>query len=217
MISQFSLRRTTLAATDHADFLLRKLGAGRGNAAIPQDRGDLRALLFHKFCDEPENRGRGSAWNEPVSVRAFEAVLEFFSRRHYQFLLPRDLLRDAHLGRRSVLVTVDDGYASFLRILPALERWNARAALFVSADNVLRQQPFWSDVLIRGAAARGWSTHATRTMMSALLDAPHDVAMARLEAMFGADEARRPDADDRPLTPAELHRIASRPDRKSVV
>jgi peptidoglycan/xylan/chitin deacetylase (PgdA/CDA1 family) len=212
MSSRASLRHTTLVAADRTDSLLRRLGVGRGDAAVARDRGDVRVLLFHKFGGAPGERGRGGAVNGPVSVRDFEAVLAFFSARGYRFLLPRDLLRDAHLGGRSVIVTVDDGYASFLRILPALERWNAPAALFVSAANVLHRTPFWSDVLVRGAAARGWSTGATRALLHELLDAPHDVAQARLAALFGADEAARVDPEDRPLTGDELREIAARPD-----
>jgi len=104
------------------------------------------------------------------------------------------------LPPRSVVVTFDDGYRGVLEhALPILERYSIPAAVFVSASPVLERRHFWFDALCRrqGEAAvlraRGLPYHEWRALTDATSTA--------------LDETE----SHRPLTPAELQRLAASP------
>lgn len=190
------------------DQILYRIGISDSYIAMPSRTGHVVALLFHKFTSETGGRlAVRRAW-KPVSVDDFEAVILSFKKSGYQFLLPCDLLKNAHLGRKSVMITVDDGYASFLLIINVLLRHGACAALFVSAANVLRQEPFWADVLSRCATEHRWPEGKTRAAVGELRDKKTDEARAWLEAAFGVEAVQHIEPADRPLTPDELRALA---------
>jgi len=113
--------------------------------------------------------------------------------------------RDARLsGRalppRSVLVTFDDGYRGVLEhALPVLERYGIPAAVFVSAAPVFDGQHFWFDALSRREGetavvkARALPYQKWRTLVESI-----ETAAVETES-------------HRPLTPAELERLAESP------
>jgi len=104
------------------------------------------------------------------------------------------------LPPRSVIVTFDDGYRGVLdHALPILERFSIPAVVFVSAAPVLEGRHFWFDALCRrdGEAAvlkaRALPYHEWRALTEA--------------AATSLDEAE----SHRPLTSAELQRLAANP------
>ncbi len=104
------------------------------------------------------------------------------------------------LPPRSVIVTFDDGYRGVLdHALPILERHGIPAAVFVSAAPVLEGRHFWFDALCRrhGEAAvlkaRALPYHEWRTLTEATATALYETE------------------SHRPLTPAELERLAASP------
>jgi peptidoglycan/xylan/chitin deacetylase (PgdA/CDA1 family) len=106
----------------------------------------------------------------------------------------------SELPPRSVIVTFDDGYRGVLdNALPILERYGIPAAVFVSAAPVLDGRHFWFDALCR------------RQGEAAVLNAralPYGEWRALTDATATAlDETE----SHRPLTPAELKRLAASP------
>ena len=106
----------------------------------------------------------------------------------------------SELPPRSVIVTFDDGYRGVLdHALPILEHFSIPAAVFVSAAPVLDRRHFWFDALCRrqGEAAvlraRALPYHEWRTLTET--------------AATALDETE----SHRPLTPAELQRLAASP------
>jgi peptidoglycan/xylan/chitin deacetylase (PgdA/CDA1 family) len=115
-----------------------------------------------------------------------------------------DFRQARHSGRvlppRSVIVTFDDGYRGVLdHGLPILERYGIPAAVFVSAAPVLNGQHFWFDALCgrEGEAA----VANARTL-------PYQ----KWRTLVGSIETTAIETEShRPLTPAELKRLAGNP------
>ena len=109
-------------------------------------------------------------------------------------------VEDSALPPRPVIVTFDDGYRGVLdHALPILERHGIPAAVFASVKPVLDAQHFWFDSLSRrdGEAAvlraRALAYHDWRTLVGSI------------------ETAADPTESHRPLTLAELTRLASNP------
>jgi peptidoglycan/xylan/chitin deacetylase (PgdA/CDA1 family) len=104
------------------------------------------------------------------------------------------------LPPRSVIVTFDDGYRGVLdHALPILERYAIPAAVFVAAEPVLNGQHFWFDALYRreGEAAVADARALPYPTWRALVDSIETTAVET--------------ESHRPLTPAELERLAGSP------
>ncbi len=98
-------------------------------------------LCYHRFS----NSGAGSASPRSmtskmvVSAANFAAQLDWLARNDYQVIRLSQLIAFLEgkrpLPRRSVVITVDDGYESMLRIaLPALRKHGFPVTLFVYTD-----------------------------------------------------------------------------------
>jgi peptidoglycan/xylan/chitin deacetylase (PgdA/CDA1 family) len=104
------------------------------------------------------------------------------------------------LPDRAVLVTFDDGYSSVLTEgLPILERYGIPAVVFVCTDPIERNELFWFDAtaLNQGEAA-----------VAIGRGLPFADWQRRLVTMSSLDERH---AAHRPLTVAELQRLAAHP------
>lgn len=138
-----------------------------------------------------------------VSPEGFEAHCRFLSAACNPISLDElrlTLGEGQRLPARPVLVTFDDGYRSVLDdALPSLERHDIPAAVFVCSDPVLRSHHFWFDTLCR------------RDGEDAVLRAqalPYDEWYGLAESIsIAADEHET----HRPMTTAELRRLASSP------
>jgi peptidoglycan/xylan/chitin deacetylase (PgdA/CDA1 family) len=110
-------------------------------------------------------------------------------------------------------LTFDDGYANNLRALPLLAEAGMPTTIFLASGAILRQRCFWWDVAYREWRAEG-AIHATIERRLRALKAEHRTSAAieaRLVARYG-EAAFAPVGDaDRPLTPAEVARLAATP------
>ncbi|PWD98893.1 polysaccharide deacetylase family protein [Marinilabilia rubra] len=99
----------------------------------------VTCLAYHRFGDN-----RYPSTNTPVA--AFEKHLKYLSEESFKSYTVSGLLNDTAAltnERKKVLITVDDGYASFMESgLPLLEKYNMKATLFVNTESV-----GWSDFL----------------------------------------------------------------------
>ena len=161
----------------------------------------VAALCYHGI------RGRGDGSVPFADLHVDTAVFEAHCRLIAASCDPISLddLRDARAGRRPlpkrpVLVTFDDGYRSVLdRALPVLERHGLPAVVFVCAEPVLRSRQFWFDTL------------CNRDGETAVLNAatlPYEEWRALRDSLSTTASA---DEIHRPMTPAELRRVADSP------
>jgi peptidoglycan/xylan/chitin deacetylase (PgdA/CDA1 family) len=179
-----------------------------GSAAPAHDGEALTVLLFHRlFLDEELAQADSGFLHERVTVRNFEAIVSHFSKEDYLFVTPRGVLAGRHLGRRSVMISFDDGYADNLRALPILERYDANAVIFVSPGPVIRREAFWWDVVHREATKR-------KIQKSRISRMVHEMRMfdfGRIQDMiarsFGHDAFAENYRVDRPMTAEELVRV----------
>jgi len=166
------------------------------SAALP----GVAVLCYHgiRAFDEPTPLGR---------LHVTKATFERHCRLIADTCDPISLAeyREARRGLRtlpprSVLVTFDDGYRGVLdHALPILERYGIPAAVFVSVTPVLDARHFWFDTLAR------------RQGEAAVLNArtlPYQDWRVLVESIEAAAEITE---SHRPLTSAELARLASSP------
>jgi len=115
--------------------------------------GTALVLIYHRVADLPRDPQLLAA--DPAT---FESHMQMLRERFHVMRLG-DLaegLRHRSVPRRSVVVTLDDGYADNLHIaLPVLARHGAPATVFVSSGYVGAGREFWWDELDRLLLAPG--------------------------------------------------------------
>src|SRR3546814_14632435 len=95
-------------------------------------------------------------------------------------------------------------YSELLRLLDLLERYDAKAVLFISPANVIEQKRFWPDALGIGAKRTALAPREEARRRNRVTLMPHTESAPLLHDMFGAD-IFRPQGDlDRPPTVREL-------------
>jgi peptidoglycan/xylan/chitin deacetylase (PgdA/CDA1 family) len=153
------------------------------------------SLLFHRLFT-PEELKADIYRHEQVSVEQFEAVVRFFAERGYEFITASALLEAKRSGNRCVMITFDDGYHDNLRVLPILERYDARATLFLAPAPIVEQSVFWPDA----AHAAGYGN-----AMKALIDLAPTALSEQLRK--ANPNAFKPTPLTRPLSREELDRL----------
>jgi peptidoglycan/xylan/chitin deacetylase (PgdA/CDA1 family) len=163
---------------------------------LKNDEGEVIAFLFHRLFTEDE-LGANIYPHESVTVRYFDRFLAQCRSLGYEFITPSEVLRGFHAGKRSVMITFDDGYSDNLRALPVLERHDAKATFFVSPGHVLENRRFWWDALY----ANGERSLARYQAM------PYGEARFAIEQKWPG--AFQPTGDiDRPMSVDELLKLA---------
>jgi peptidoglycan/xylan/chitin deacetylase (PgdA/CDA1 family) len=192
------------------DSFLGRLAPLRNNSAYPEPV--VTAFLVHRFFDDDEGGQTFPVYpHEGVTLAQFELLVRMLRDRGFQFIHPRDIAVGALPSGPLALLTFDDGYADNLRILDILERYDAKAALFVSVAHVRDGERFWPDALWIGGHARRWPRHALFRESRRLVRLPHDQVVAFLREQFGPDALKPHSFEDRPLNEAELRSMAASP------
>jgi peptidoglycan/xylan/chitin deacetylase (PgdA/CDA1 family) len=107
-------------------------------------------LMYHRITDALPD-----PWGCCVSPENFAEHLELLRKEYQPVALsefPGVISRSKFplSGRRPVAVTFDDGYAdNLLTALPLLRKYNIPATIFITTENINRQQEFWSDEMER--------------------------------------------------------------------
>ncbi len=100
---------------------------------------EVVCLVYHRFGDD-----RYPSTNTSVSV--FEKHLKYLSEQGYKSYTVSELLNDTSEmveESKKVMITVDDGFASFYdNAVPLLEKYKMKATLYVNTESV-----GWSDYL----------------------------------------------------------------------
>jgi len=196
----------------------------------PAHDGPL-VLLYHRVADV-EDDPLGLA----VSPLRFAAQLAIL--KEHREVVPLQAVLAGEAGPRAIAVTFDDGYHdNLLHALPALRRERVPATIYISTGHVETGRGFWWDamrLMLRAASepppaplrialgedVRAWPARdaATRDEARRHLHAwlqprtPEEIdaalaALAEWAGHLGADKFEH----DRPMTPAELRRLAEDP------
>lgn len=117
---------------------LRKIRSAFGGTAV--------ILTYHRVTDDPIDP-QGLA----VSEALFEEHISAYAR-HYRFITARELFRTLaerrRIPERSIVITLDDGYADVATVVaPILERYGANATAFVCSGYVDGSREYWWDEL----------------------------------------------------------------------
>lgn len=105
---------------------------------------DVPILMLHTVNGDPELNPLGEL---SVSPKGLEAYLKVFRRWKYQMISMDDLIHENYDKKRPfVVLTFDDGYKDNLTVaLPILEKYNARATIFVNPDFISEKSDEKSD------------------------------------------------------------------------
>ncbi len=94
---------------------------------------ELVCLVYHRFGDE-----RYPSTN--IQTQVFERQLRYFQDQNFNLFTLSDAIRklkDNSLPKKSAVITIDDGYRSFLTgAMPILEKYNVPATLFINTETV---------------------------------------------------------------------------------
>jgi len=171
----------------------------------------ILGFLFHNLFARARDIDCGAVLPQQRMLESeFEAFLAYFASRGYAFVSSGQLL-DGPLPERGVYITFDDGYASNARILPLLEKYDARATLFVSANHVRRAKPFWWDVVFSREKARGTDDETMDALLGQMKEkTPGEIDRA-LAALYGDAVLHVTHELQRPFAPGELASWAASP------
>jgi peptidoglycan/xylan/chitin deacetylase (PgdA/CDA1 family) len=125
--------------------------------------------------------------NYDIVPSAFQAQLDWLKAHAYTTILPRDLAahwdRGTPLPPRPVILTFDDGWASWTRtILPMLQAHGMVAEFYLTLDAIADGRITWDEVRQLAAAGNGIGAHDVHHVQLAMLGANHPPAS--LDAMW---------------------------------
>lgn len=168
----------------------------------------LKVLLFHGIYDEAAGPCPDDV--DPslvVSLGWVERCLAETQQQGFRFIHPEELPNALLSSERLALLTLDDGYANNLLLLPLLNRLQVPALLFVTTDNLLRSRSYWWDVLARNSADAAQLSKKRRELKKLR---PKEIEQNLMQELGEHCFAPRGD-HDRPMTPEELREFARQP------
>jgi len=104
--------------------------------------------MYHGFTDK-QHAGIENYQGKHIHIDAFRRQIKYLTQNHTVISL--DTLVDSYLAGsvlpdNSVVITIDDGYASNYKLAyPVLQECNAPATIFLSTDFVENKVPLWTD------------------------------------------------------------------------
>jgi peptidoglycan/xylan/chitin deacetylase (PgdA/CDA1 family) len=130
-----------------------------------------RVLMYHRFSETPRRRRLDAA--------AFERHLQYLTKHFHVRRLSTviEMLQEGRpLQPRTVVLTVDDGYADFAEhAYPLLQKYEAPATLFVVTDFLQRNGWLWFDRLhyvLHATAAAQLDLRIVETRLRCELSSP---------------------------------------------
>ena len=145
-------------------FFLHRLAYWRGvRRAVPNSdtwrrmTGGTVILMYHAFDNATENGGR-----YVIPIQRFSRQLRWLRRLGYRVLSLEEYVRarrEHHLlPARSVVITIDDGYAETLTLAaPVLRRFGVTASVFVVSGAIGAGNDWSKDRALRGRRLLTWS------------------------------------------------------------
>ncbi len=140
-----------------------------------RNRHTLTVVMFHRVLATKDPRWNTCDPDYTIEVSAFADCLDFFEK-HYSLVSLRQVLEAQGGGSRlppcSLLLTFDDGWADNVEYaLPLMRQRGTPGAIFVVADAVGRDAPFFQEQLMGAWRSGRLSPAAIATAVRA--HAPH--------------------------------------------
>ena len=121
-----------------------------------RNRTNLTAVMFHRVLPANDPRAGGADPLYTISPEEFADCLSFF-KKHYNVVSLEQMLEDAPLPERPLIITLDDGWADNAEYAAGLlKEADLPAVVFVAGAAVGRAYAFWQERLYWA-----WSTGAT--------------------------------------------------------
>jgi peptidoglycan/xylan/chitin deacetylase (PgdA/CDA1 family) len=176
------------------------------------EKSCLAVVLLHSvFRDRKEILAEHADPLEYTTVESLRRFIEYFLKHGYTFVSPEDVLAGLAPGQRYLLLTFDDGYANFQRVVPLLEEYDIYATLFAVSRNIQENRGFWWDVLYRNRRKQGVPPQQCSEESGKVQILWPEEIDRYMTARFGP-KAFEPSGDaDRPLTPDELKSLSEHP------
>lgn len=109
-------------------------------------------VVFHRVLRRDDSRWNTALLPWTIDDDTFDRCLQFF-KLHYRLIsldeLRAAMVEERRLPSRSLLVTIDDGFADCVEYaLPLLRKHKASAIVFVTSDMIGRERWLWTDDLL---------------------------------------------------------------------
>ena len=86
--------------------------------------------MYHRF-------GESKYPSTNTTKEQLEAHLSYLTKKNFDFIFAKDLLKPETLSKKTISITVDDAYLSFYEVgLPIFEKFNIPVTLFLNTENV---------------------------------------------------------------------------------
>ncbi len=113
--------------------------------------GSAVILTYHGFTDKNTRNGIENHQGKHVLIEKFEKQIQFL-KKNYHLLSLQEWVRSCReskkMPKRSVILTLDDGYRSnYTLAFPVLKKYDVPATVFVSTAFVEERVPLWPDRL----------------------------------------------------------------------
>jgi len=115
------------------------------------NRNGLTVAMFHRVLPPSDPRFAGADPEWTMTTGSFARCLDFF-RLHYRVVSPEQVFSalrgETKLPDRSLLITFDDGWSDTAEYAqPILEKFSAKALIFVAGIAVNRSSAFWEECI----------------------------------------------------------------------
>ncbi len=111
----------------------------------------VAVLGYHAFATPSELDSREEVDNLIMNVEHFEDQLKYLKKHHYKTLSLEEfycfMKGTCKIPRKSVLITMDDGYQSNYELaFPLLKKYNMKAVVFCIGENTIGDYPNYMDL-----------------------------------------------------------------------
>lgn len=125
-----------------SNFYFRVGGTALSRRMMNRFRNNVQILMYHRILPAKSIEPKDTGWT--VSQEMFSEQMKFISE-NYNVIPISDLRKNAtDPGKKSVVVTFDDGYRDNLEIaLPILKKYSVSATIYVTTDFVSGKADIW--------------------------------------------------------------------------
>ncbi len=201
------MKSTILSTAERIDTLL--------PASLGRQTNKLRRLvilLVHSlYHHENEADNAGVYPHEQMTVDKLRQFFDNFLEMGYTFVSPDEVLAVSHLPDKAVMLTFDDGYHNFVRVLPLLHEYQIPATCFICPGYIEAPKSFWWDAFYRNARASGAGDASVSRQMGLLRKKSFDQIYRFITDRWGKQAFDITSDLDRPLTLQELQYLAREP------